>query len=315
MSALDDIYAFSSQSDIDRLSLSVKKTEGRFNVGGGGGGGESIVTFAKVTEIVEEITIEVDGEEETLETDQKVAKGIEYIYDSDTFSLSEAPDPLIFDEDDTTLRKTGYIYSDTAMKIGDIVEVFKYVDIALKENQKNNMQWLKRSSGGAERPVIMSAGELFEFGAIITSPTDLAPIREFTEEDAVSFASIMPWSNTNGTHTADAPEDFIYVGDLQSSILGPVYYTESYPKTLWAKPLDSYPLTGGITSFDILDSCSDTANILLSSSSEDVTAELVLAGFDNSEASTTVQEYFINKFFPCSYDHVSGNFFFTHPIF
>ena len=304
MSSLDEIYAFNSQNDIDRLSLSVKKTEGRFNAGGDSGGGGNIAVFAIITALVDEIN--------EVPTGGKVAKGKEYIYNSDTFKLSLAPDPMIFDELDETLRKTGYIYSSAPMKVGDLVEVFTYVDLDLKEDQINNMQWLARiSGGGAERPVIMSAGETFEFGAIITSPENLTPIKVFTEEDAVSFTGIMPWSNINGFHTVELPRDFIYVGDLNGSI----YYTESYPRTLWAKPLDSYPLTGGITSFEILDSCSDTANVLLSTASDPVTSELILSGFDNGSAREVAQSYFVGKYFPCSYDYVSKNFFFTHPIF
>ncbi|HHZ95824.1 MAG TPA: hypothetical protein EYN67_09785 [Flavobacteriales bacterium] len=295
MASLDDIYAFSSQQDLDRISLSVRDTEGRSRLGGGTGGNRGKVIFAEVTELVDDI----DGED----TDGKVAKGIEFFYNSVTFEKVEAADPLIFDEDDTTINKTGYIYSDTALSIGQIVEVFKYNDPTLKADQKNNMQWLVRSGGGGdERPVIMSAGSNFEFGAIITSPTDLAPITIFTEEDDFTFKSIMPWGAT-----VDLPADYRYIADLVDTN----YFDQDYPKTLWARPTQSYPASGGITSFDIYDARTTNGNILDGL----VGSELILEDFDNSEASSTAKNYFNGKFFACSYNHNDGNFYFDHPLF
>ena len=295
MVSLDDIYAFSSQQDIDRISLSVRDTEGRTRLGGGTGGNRGKVIFAKVTELVDEI----DGED----TNGKVAKGIEYFYDSTVFEKDESVDPRIFDDEDTTINKTGYIYSDTALSIGQIVEVFKYNDPTLKDDQKNNMQWLVRSGGGGdERPVIMSAGSNFEFGAIITSPTDLAPITIFTEEDDFTFKSIMPWGAT-----VDLPADYRYIADLVDTN----YFDQDYPKTLWARPTQSYPASGGITSFDIYDARTTNGNILDGL----VGSELILEDFDNSEASSTAKNYFNGKFFACSYNHNDGNFYFDHPLF
>ena len=295
MVSLDDIYAFSSQQDIDRISLSVRDTEGRTRLGGGTGGNRGKVIFAKVTELVDEIDSE--------DTNGKVAKGIEYFYDSTVFEKDESVDPRIFDDEDTTINKTGYIYSDTALSIGQIVEVFKYNDPTLKDDQKNNMQWLVRSGGGGdERPVIMSAGSNFEFGAIITSPTDLAPITIFTEEDDFTFKSIMPWGAT-----VDLPADYRYIADLVDTN----YFDQDYPKTLWARPTQSYPASGGITSFDIYDARTTNGNILDGL----VGSELILEDFDNSEASSTAKNYFNGKFFACSYNHNDGNFYFDHPLF
>ncbi|HIO50826.1 TPA: hypothetical protein EYN23_26225 [Candidatus Poribacteria bacterium] len=295
MVSLDDIYAFSSQQDIDRISLSVRDTEGRTRLGGGTGGNRGKVIFAKVTELVDEIDSE--------DTNGKVAKGIEYFYDSTVFEKDESVDPRIFDDEDTTINKTGYIYSDTALSIGQIVEVFKYNDPTLKADQKNNMQWLVRSGGGGdERPVIMSAGSNFEFGAIITSPTDLAPITIFTEEDDFTFKSIMPWGAT-----VDLPADYRYIADLVDTN----YFDQDYPKTLWARPTQSYPASGGITSFDIYDARTTNGNILDGL----VGSELILEDFDNSEASSTAKNYFNGKFFACSYNHNDGNFYFDHPLF
>ena len=295
MASLDDIYAFSSQQDIDRISLSVRDTEGRTRLGGGTGGNIGKVIFAKVTELVDEIDSE--------DTNGKVAKGIEYFYDSTVFEKDESVDPRIFDDEDTTINKTGYIYSDTALSIGQIVEVFKYNDPTLKADQKNNMQWLVRSGGGGdERPVIMSAGSNFEFGAIITSPTDLAPITIFTEEDDFTFKSIMPWGAT-----VDLPADYRYIADLVDTN----YFDQDYPKTLWARPTQSYPASGGITSFDIYDARTTNGNILDGL----VGSELILEDFDNSEASSTAKNYFNGKFFACSYNHNDGNFYFDHPLF
>ena len=295
MASLDDIYAFSSPQDIDRISLSVRDTEGRTRLGGGTGGNIGKVIFAKVTELVDVIDSE--------DTNGKVAKGIEYFYDSTVFEKAESVDPRIFDEDDTTINKTGYIYSDTALSIGQVVEVFKYNDPTLKADQKNNMQWLVRSGGGGdERPVIMSAGSNFEFGAIITSPTDLAPITIFTEEDDFTFKSIMPWGAT-----VDLPADYRYIADLVDTN----YFDQDYPKTLWARPTQSYPASGGITSFDIYDARTTNGNILDGL----VGSELILEDFDNSEASSTAKNYFNGKFFACSYNHNDGNFYFDHPLF
>ena len=264
-------------------------------MGGGTGGNRGKVIFAKVTELVDEI----DGED----TNGKAAKGIEYFYDSTVFEKDESVDPRIFDDEDTTINKTGYIYSDTALSIGQIVEVFKYNDPTLKADQKNNMQWLVRSGGGGdERPVIMSAGSNFEFGAIITSPTDLAPITIFTEEDDFTFKSIMPWGAT-----VDLPADYRYIADLVDTN----YFDQDYPKTLWARPTQSYPASGGITSFDIYDARTTNGNILDGL----VGSELILEDFDNSEASSTAKNYFNGKFFACSYNHNDGNFYFDHPLF
>ena len=258
---------------------------------------QPLVIFAKITELVDQ----VDGED----TDGKVAKGIEYYYNSETFDKEEAPDALIFDEEDTTINKSGYIYSDTALEVDQIVEVFKYTDYDLKEDQANNMEWLVRTGGGggAERPVIISSGETFEFGAIITSPTDLTPIREFTAEEGITFKSIMPWGSSD-----DVPDDFIFVGDLKLT----TYYTESYPKTLYAKVNGAYPESGGIVLFDIVDSQSPTANLLLDNPAG---RELILSGFDSAGSSNTARGYFNGKLFVCSYDHTDGNFYFNHPIF
>ncbi len=297
MASLDDIYAFSSQQDLDRISLSVRATEGRTRVGGGTGGNRGKVIFAEVTELVDDI----DGED----TDGKVAKGIEFFYNSVTFEKTESADPRIFDEDDTTINKTGYIYSDTALSIGQIVEVFKYNDPTLKADQKNNMQWLVRSGGGggAERPVIMSAGETFEFGAIITSPTDLTPIKVFTAEESITFKSIMPWGAT-----VDLPADYRYIADLVET----TYFDQDYPKTLWARSSQSYPASGGITSFNIYDSRTTNGNsIFIPLDGE----ELILEDFDNADASSTAKNYFNGKFFACSYNHNDGNFYLDHPLF
>ena len=148
----------------------------------------------------------------------------------------------------------------------------------------------------------MSAGSNFEFGAIITSPTDLAPITIFTEEDDFTFKSIMPWGAT-----VDLPADYRYIADLVDTN----YFDQDYPKTLWARPTQSYPASGGITSFDIYDARTTNGNILDGL----VGSELILEDFDNSEASSTAKNYFNGKFFACSYNHNDGNFYFDHPLF
>ena len=290
MADLDDIYAFSSQSDIDRIGVSVKTTEGINNVGGTSNGGFNVnATFAKITAL-------------RASTGGKQATGIEYIYDSDTWTKIEDTSPTVYDDDDSTSLKSGDIYSDTAMKVGDIVEITPYVDKALKVNQADNMQWLARiGGGGAERPVIMAAGDEFTYGAIITSPTDETATTEFEASDGITFKTLLPWGAV-----ADVPDDFKFVGDL----VGTTYYTESYPKTIWCRPNETYPTSGGITNFDLLDSKSQTATEFATP----VGAELILDDFDNINASTQSRGYFSGKLFACSYNFNDGNFYLDFPL-
>ena len=197
-----------------------------------------------------------------------------------------------------------FIYSDTAMKVDQIVEVVRYNDRTIDGNQ---MQWLVRSSGGgAERPTIMVSGATFGFGAIVESPIDLTASTEFDVDNEPAFKGILPWNGyTTLSFTADLPGDFVFVADLFDN----TYYTQSYPSTVWAKSNSAY-VVGGIVSFVILDGRSAIANVL----PLPVGAKLILQGYTGGD-STASDNYFAGKYFAVSFDFGDGNFYLDHPVF
>ena len=206
----NNIYAFSKASDLPRVSNSVRFTEARTIGGGEIGGFDTPPFFVKITSIIEE-------------TGSKQAKGVAVLFNGTTGAFVVPEKGWVFDADNEGVYGQENIYSTSAMAVDDIVEVVQYVDTT------NVSQWLVMPSAtsGAERPVIMAAGDEYEFGAIITSPVDDTAIKEFTAEESISFKTLLPWGSV-----ADVPDDFKFVGDL----VGNTYYTESYPKTIWCRP-------------------------------------------------------------------------------
>lgn len=289
----DELYGFHNESDIDRISLSVRKTEARTRGGGFIDGFDLPPYFAKITELV-------DG------SDGKRAKGIQVIFNSTSLSYIDAPGGWVFDDDDTTINGEGDIYNDTAMTVDQIVEVSRYNEEVEKADK---MAWLvpkASGGGGAERPAIITQGATFEFGAQITAPNDATPITEFTDGQ-YQFKALLPWGDDIAL-----PDDFKFVGDL----FGTTYFTESYPKSIWAKPNETYPTSGGLTDFRIYDSASvDNGTLLYNSQDVGNDAELILENFANGSASVESREYFDEEIFPCSYNPADGNFYFTHPLF
>jgi len=279
----NNIYAFSKASDLPRVSNSVRYTEARTIGGGNIGGFDTPPFFAKVTSIIEE-------------TGNKQAKAVAVLFNGTTAAFEVPDQGWIFDSDNTGVYGQENIYSTSEMAVNDIVEVVQYVDTT------DVSQWLVMpSGGGAERPVIMAAGDEFEFGAIITSPTDETALTVFTAEQSIIFKTLLPWGAV-----ADVPDDFKFVGDLN----GTTYYTESYPKTIWCRPNETYPTVGGITNFDLLDSKSQTATVFATPAG----AELILDDFDNVNASTQSRAYFNGKLFACSFNFNDGNFYLDFPL-
>jgi hypothetical protein len=278
-------YLFSGERDLDNALQASRQVLGINTVTGDTPGPNTSILFVKITSIIED-------------TDNKEATAEEVVFDGSQNTFITPPSPWVFDSENISDdQTTTNIHSSKSLAVDDILQVLFYPD------QEEVSQWLAINKGsGAERPVIISSGETFEFGAIITSPTDLTPITEFTSEDEIKFKSIMPWGDV-----VDVPDDFIFIGDLTLT----TYYTDSYPKTMHAKINSAYPTSGGVTQFQVLDSQSPTGRVLFNPAGE----ELILEGFDNGGSSNTARAYFGDKYFVCSYDHVSGNFYFNHPIF
>lgn len=126
-----------NEASNDRIALSVQKTEKRDENTINQGGPDNPPYFAKITALAKD-----EGDEDI----PKRAKGIQYYYDSDALDKQEAVDAWIFDDDSEELLRTGDIYSDTAMKVDDIVEVVRYND---RTSGGNQMQWLVRTGGAA----------------------------------------------------------------------------------------------------------------------------------------------------------------------
>ena len=128
----------------DRIAESVRLTEERFISDGVAGGPDTPPYFAKITALAQ------DESEQDL---PRRAKGILFYYDSDAFEYLEVENGWIFDDDSEDPNRTGDIYSETDLTVGDIVEVLNYHDRTATGNQ---MAWLVRSSGGggAERPIV-----------------------------------------------------------------------------------------------------------------------------------------------------------------
>ena len=128
----------------DRIAESVRLTEERFISDGVAGGPDTPPYYAKITALAqtdEEVDIPKRG------------KGIQFYYDSDAYKYLEVGDSgWIFDDDSEAPERTGDIYSETNLTVGQIVEVIPYHDRTATGNQ---MQWLVQpSGGGAERPIV-----------------------------------------------------------------------------------------------------------------------------------------------------------------
>jgi len=150
---------FNKESN-ERIAQSVRLTEKRFEGAVDQGGPDTPPFFAKITALV-------------ADTGDKQAKGIQFIYNPSTRAKVEAVDPWIFDDESEEILATGDIYSDTAMKVDQIVEVVRYSD---RDDSGTLMEWLVQSGGGgAQRPyihILSSTAPDTYAGDLLTSPTD-----------------------------------------------------------------------------------------------------------------------------------------------
>ncbi len=279
----DDIYAFSKESDLDRIAQSVQKTESRIITGGGMDGNEDTIYFAEITSIV-------------ADTDSKQAKGKQVLFDASTGDYTDAEN-WIFDDDNETVNKQGDLYSAIAMAVGDVVEVKKHTD------SSDTTDFVAIPIGaGAQRPIIQTAGVL-TYGATLESIISKAVDTEFTE--AQEFKAIMPWGDA-----VDLPADYIFTADVDSS---GAYYTEAYSTSMFAIPSGAYPAATGYTSFKIYDSA-DTGGTVLYDSSGPGTYKLLLDSFDFANAETPAKSYYSGLPFPASFDVSQKAFYFISPL-
>ena len=281
----DDIYAFNSQSDIDRVAQSVRVTEGRFITGGGMLGEDTFPLFAKITSIV-------------ADTDNKQAKAIQVVPDASIGDYAEPTDPWIFDADDTSNFGQGDIYSTMSLAVDDVVQVFRYKD------KSDESEFISIPVGaGVQRPIIQTAGVL-AFGAELESIISKDVKEEFTETQ--SFRALLPWGET-----VILPDDYIFTADVDSS---GTYYTEVFPVNMYVKPLESYPAATGITQFEIYESGIDTSLQLYNTATATTLYKLILADFDFPNASTPAKDYYNGKMFPVSFSVEDKAFYFISPL-
>ncbi len=170
---------FNKESN-ERIAQSVRLTEKRFENAVGQGGPDTPPFFAKITALVDD-------------TGKKQAKGIQYIYNPVSKAKVEAVDAWIFDDDSEETLATGDIYSDTKMKVDQIVEVVRYSD---RDDSGTLMEWLVQTGGGgAQRPyinILSSTAPDTYSGDLLTSPTDDTVIEAGIEIKAlqVQFGAI-----------------------------------------------------------------------------------------------------------------------------
>jgi len=281
-----DIYAFTSQSDIDRVAQSVRVTESRFISNGDITGNDATIYFAEITEVVDD-------------TESKQAKGEQVVFDAETGEYTTVDDGWIFDDDDESENNQGDIYSPNDMAVGDVVQIIRYTD----ESDTTDFIAIPIGGAGAQRPIIQTAGVL-EFGAILDSIIGQNVEKAFTE--ITDFRALMPWGEV-----AILPDDFVFTADIDST---GIYYTEAYPTSMWAIPTGSYPSADGYTVFKIYDSPSDGGNVVYDSSTATTSYNLVLDDFDFGIASTASKAYYAGLPFPCSFDAVQQKFYFFSPV-
>ena len=281
----DDIYAFDSQSDIDRIAQSVRVTESRFITGGGVLGNDAFPLFAKIVSIVDD-------------TGSKQAKAIQVVVDASIGGYAEPDDPWIFDADDTSNFGQGDIYSASAIEVDDVVQVFRYKD------KSDESEFISIPVGaGVQRPIVKTSGVL-TFGAELESVISQDIKTEFTEPQ--TFVSLLPWGSV-----VALPDDYIFTADVDSS---GVFYTEVFPTNMYVKPLESYPAATGITQFEVYESGIDTSLELYNTATATTLFKLILADFDFVNASTPAKDYYSGKMFPVSFSVEDKAFYFISPL-
>lgn len=283
---MGDIYAFNSQSDIDRVAQSVRETESRFISDGSMPGTDANIYFVEITAIV-------------VDTGSKQAKGKQVLFDADTGDYVEATGGWIFDDDDETVMAQGDIYSPNEMAVGDVVQAIRNTD----ESDTTDFIAIPIGGAGAQRPIIKTAGVL-AFGAILDSIIGQDVKTEFTETQF--FQAIMPWGAA-----VDLPDDYVFTADVDSS---GVYYTETYPTAMWAIPTGAYPSADGFANFIIYDAPSDGATQLYNTGGAPILYKLVLDDFDFASASTASKAYYSGLPFPVSFDVKQQKFYFVSPV-
>lgn len=281
------IYAFSSQSDLDRIAESVKKTESRESLNPDFLRISQGPFFARVTSIVSD-------------TDSKRAKAVSLVYDIDSHGLIVPSNSFVYDSESTLTTAQRDIFSDTALSVDQDVELMPYAD------STGEVEWLVRKSGGAQRPVIKTAGDL-AFGAELEGINGVIK-SEFTSTQF--FRALLPWGDT-----VDLPDDFIFTADIDTvSSSGTTYYTEAWPTSMYAFPEGSYPAVEGYTTFKIRSSNVETSTLLYDSSAANQAFNLILDNFDFANASTAAKNYYLNFGFPVSFSVVDQAFYFTSPL-
>lgn len=284
----DDIYAFSEEGDFDRNIQSIRVTEGRTVSNGAINGAFKFPLFAKITSIV-------DG------TNSKQAKGLQVILDASIGDYAEQG--WLFDVDDTdgeASARQGDLYSGHNMAVDDVVQVFPYKD------KSDTSDWIALPIGGAgsERPIIKTKGVL-TFGATLESIISQTVKDEFTETQ--QFLGYYPWGLT-----ATLPDDYVFTADVDST---GAFYTEVFPSTMYAKPLESYPAATGFDDFEIYESATTSSNLLLDAGATG-SFKLILSGFDFANASQDEKDYYNspNILFPVTFSVADQAFYFISPI-
>jgi len=277
-------YLFRTENQLDRSIEATRRVLGLDKSGGNTPDSNGSPLFAKITSIV-------------TDTGGKEAKAVEVQFNGTSNSFVTDTNFLIFDSDNIANdRTTTNIHSDSAMKVGDVIQEMFYPDVT------EVSQWLAVASGGADRPAIITPGATFTDGAQITSPSDETAIVEF-DPGQFTFKGLLPWGDT-----INLPSDFKFIGDLFDT----TYFTQSYPKTLWAKVGEVYPTSGGITTYQILDARSSTGVELDTGASG---RDLILQDFDNTTASLESRSYYNGKYFACSYNYSDDAYYFDFNLF
>ena len=276
-----------TQAQINRIAQALRKTEARSPLSGRLSNVPNIPIYAEVTEVI-------SG------TDNHEGKARQKYYDLDSGEWVDADNGWVFDEDDDGASSQSNIYSDSELQVGDIGEVVDFKDNTDRE------RWFfkKPAAGGAQRPIIKTAGTL-AFGAILESITGQTIKEEFTE--AQTFLAYYPWGTT-----AALPDDYVFTADVDST---GAYYTEVFPQSIYAKPLQSYPAAAGIDDFRIYAGASDTSALLFDSIVSNPNGyKLILDNFDFANASQAAKDYYKNQIFPASFSVVDQAFYFISPL-
>lgn len=281
------IYAFSSQSDLDRISQSVRDTEARTSLNPDFFSNKRGPYFARITALVDD-------------TDGKRAKGISLDYDISLLALASSSSSFPYDSISKETSAQHDIFSNTALTVDDEVELIPYVDAT------GEVEWLVRESGGggAQRPIIQTAGVL-AFGGELEGLNKVVKT-EFIE--TTLFKALLPWGDT-----VNLPDDFVFTADIDTvSLPQTQYYTEAWPTSMYAFPQEIYPSAAGITDFQVRSSNVETSTLLYDSDTGSF--NLILDNFDFANASTAAKQYYTNFGFPVSFSVVDQAFYFTSPL-